>query len=243
MANLVSDLLDEIEQRSISMLQNQTARLINTVNRNTNLQKQVAKSDLSSKLSSLNLQSLGVEQQRLQELSNTELQNLTSRNELKSLSAVSGGKVVGAENIQETYEQVNLSNVNQKFENLQKDVLLQEGDVKVQNYQNLKTIEQNRINQLSQISSNFQSQLFNTKNKFEEQKNNLQLLQESQQKEEERQNLIQEQQQNKLLESQNNLNILKSYNTNTNKNNEDNKYFEIVNYGFSDKLRELGIGV
>lgn len=204
-------MLQEIKAKMVSVLQNNANLLRKEININANNQRDFVNSDISSQLSSIDLERENVNRQRLTELSNTELQNLTLRNELKNLSAVSGGSVVGAGAIREGIEQRNISNIEGQVETLEGGLFSDEAKINVDEYNKLTKIKQDRRTQLQKTSENFRNQLFTLNQDFSnqsianKQKEELNLVQEAQQRRLDEKNVG-------LVEKQvDSLNILKSF--------------------------------
>lgn len=206
--NVYEEMINRQRERAIQTLQRQYVDNQKKLALSKNQQLFNLKSSLGSELNTQNESLNALERARLASLSNQELANLQTRNEIKNMTALSGGSVVGAEAIQATQEDMTLANI--------EGSIAQKGVEQYSNIAKLKTgydtgvLQTNQLyrDQQSNLAETFQGKLSQTNYMFSNQLLDYQNLVDVKQREEEKLSFQLERESSNILKKINERNLL-----------------------------------
>lgn len=206
--NVYEEMINRQRERAIQTLQKQYIENQRKLALSKNQQLFNLKSSLGSELNTQNESLNALERARLASLSNQEIANLQTRNEIKNMTALSGGSVVGAEAIQATQEDISLSNI--------EGSIAQKGVEQYSNIAKLKTgydtgvLQTNQLykDQISNLGETFQGKLQQTNYMFSNQLLDYQNLIEVKNREEEKLSFQLERESANILKKINERNLL-----------------------------------
>ena len=206
--NVYEEMINRQRERAIQTLQRQYVDNQKKLALSKNQQLFTLKSSLGSELNTQNESLNALERARLANLSNQEVANLQTRNEIKNMVALSGGSVVGAEAIQATQEDMALANI--------EGSIAQKGVEQYSNIAKLKTgydtgvLQTNQLfrDQISNLGETFQGKLQQTNYMFSNQLLDYQNLVEVKNREEEKLSFQLERESSNILKKINERNLL-----------------------------------
>lgn len=206
--NVYEEMINRQRERAIQTLQRQYVDNQKKLALSKNQQLFNLKSSLGSELNTQNESLNALERARLANLSNQEVANLQTRNEIKNMTALSGGSVVGAEAIQATQEDMALANI--------EGSIAQKGVEQYSNIAKLKTgydtgvLQTNQLfrDQISSLGETFQGKLQQTNYMFSNQLLDYQNLVQVKQREEEKLSFQLERESSNILKKINERNLL-----------------------------------
>lgn len=210
--NIYEEMINRQRERAIQTLQRQYVENQRKLALNKNQQIFNLKSNLGSELNTQNESLNALNRARLASLSNQEVANLQTRNEIKNMTALSGGSVVGAEAIQATQEDMALANI--------EGSIAQKGVEQYSNIAKLKTgfdtgvLQTNQLyrDQISSLGETFQGKLQQTNYMFSNQLLDYQNLVQVKEREEEKLSFQLERESSNILKKINERNLLEENN-------------------------------